>query len=649
MADGKSEGIYASLQRSPHHPDLVKSPHELQDGLSLDSQPNFGEELGLTHSDLQFLHDSNPFDGLPDTILDHLDICSDLWPGTEGNGSGHTDSFPQRNNTEGVSSAPFDISQHFPSSFPSSKDQLDDLLRDTLGLQATSDRLPEPCGSNETLETGNHKRSTSHKSSINGVLDFADEPFRPAKRQCRDGPVDRDDNRYMLPNTAGEVSRETPYTAGESHGINDSPGAAFTGESDDLNSLFSEWDLDLKETSSNPTRQSSSDPFSIHSKISAQPASSEKPCDAYARTSSQHPLALPEVAHQPTSIAIQPPSTAYGDSRSYRHTSVDSLFDDTTPDGPGVFQNHEAFSPLASDTQDQTLSHDSTSTSCQILKKNDLQEDDLVSTRVREVIRNTQAVSKYISPYPRVGGSLGYLPSNPTLHVKCVEVAEDEVVARLESYRKNVRTLAREKNKYMWANEEWKKANLGAGKSNEQVLKEELMCLRRALNAKDKKAKEALEEAAAWRNEYRKISFFYSNLLHRVAPRSAINRPMATPNKPPNSQAPAPLPSSQNGNSPNPDATVQHDNEKASAANAAKLPSIQPNVEALTAMQKRQYNWLPGQNPLQKNIRPRPHAGNQYGREGSQQTPSSTSSPSGNQHKSGESTNNDNSVIEVEG
>lgn len=144
----------------------------------------------------------------------------------------------------------------------------------------------------------------------------------------------------------------------------------------------------------------------------------------------------------------------------------------------------------------------------------ELSTGDLLGAQIREVFRHQQQAPRYISPYPRVGGPLGYLPSSPSLHTKCVEVSTDEVVERMRKYRQRIHSVAYERDKYMQSNAEKALIDSRTGKTTSQMMKEEIGSLKRSMYSQNKKTEQLRREADEWRTRFDQVTQTYNNLVH---------------------------------------------------------------------------------------------------------------------------------------
>src|SRR4029077_3973074 len=140
------------------------------------------------------------------------------------------------------------------------------------------------------------------------------------------------------------------------------------------------------------------------------------------------------------------------------------------------------------------------------------------TSRFHELAQTANSQPKYISPYPSYNGRLGYFPSFPAPHIKCVEAASTHTVARLTYMKQRIQALTYERNKYRKSYEEWTAATLdpGPGKTREQLIKEENRKLKRESTQLEKKLAEHKMEAEIWKNQFSHISGIYNSLLVEI-------------------------------------------------------------------------------------------------------------------------------------
>ncbi|KAF9886127.1 hypothetical protein FE257_012062 [Aspergillus nanangensis] len=144
-----------------------------------------------------------------------------------------------------------------------------------------------------------------------------------------------------------------------------------------------------------------------------------------------------------------------------------------------------------------------------------LDSQDIVSNAICESL-HIRSTPQYTSPYPVCGGRLGYLPSAPGIHVKCIEVVEDEVDSRMSDLKDKVQRLTYERNKYRTAWNQCTTLDAATGKSKEQLLREENIRLRRGAVHQQSKIEQHKGEAAEWRRKLNDLSIVYNNLLYEI-------------------------------------------------------------------------------------------------------------------------------------
>ncbi|KAF7118296.1 hypothetical protein CNMCM5793_007712 [Aspergillus hiratsukae] len=134
----------------------------------------------------------------------------------------------------------------------------------------------------------------------------------------------------------------------------------------------------------------------------------------------------------------------------------------------------------------------------------------------RETLQRVDREPKYISPYPVYHGPLGYLPSAPGVHVKCIHVADDQVNARFSHLKYKVHQLKYERDKYRDAWSKWTALEASTGKSRAQILEEENATLRRVSTQHQKRAEQYKQELEVWKGRLHDLSVIYNNLLYEI-------------------------------------------------------------------------------------------------------------------------------------
>ncbi|KAB8227748.1 uncharacterized protein BDW43DRAFT_293291 [Aspergillus alliaceus] len=274
-----------------------------------------------------------------------------------------------------------------------------------------------------------------------------------------------------------------------------------------------------------------------------------------------------------------------------------------------------------------------------------LDSHDIVSNTSREILQRIHQDPEYTSPYPAYGGPLGYLPSAPGIHVKCIEVAEDRMNYRLSNLKDRVYQLTCERNKYKNAWFQWTTIDPATGKTKEQLLREENSMLRRVSSQHQNRVEQYKREATEWKNRLHELGTIYNNLLYdihvqrqlpAVAPIPDSYKPPRTSQAPrgrshtPNSHAATPVPSG-NTQPPNqgsqplpsqcsgayegqPPAESQlalgqgpaetrpttvtidlTDETESQSAHSEPLQAEQRRMELLQSLRNKRYDWLQGE------------------------------------------------------
>ncbi|KAL4987595.1 hypothetical protein BDW68DRAFT_160865 [Aspergillus falconensis] len=143
-----------------------------------------------------------------------------------------------------------------------------------------------------------------------------------------------------------------------------------------------------------------------------------------------------------------------------------------------------------------------------------LDEQNILATTTREFLQ-VRKEPEYVSPYSVSGGPLGYLPSNPAIHVKCVAVGDDKMLNEVQSLRAQLYQTTRERDQYKKSLLQYAELD-GSGKSPEQLLREENAMLRRVSTRHRSRVDEYKNEAAAWKNKLHEVSTLYNNLLYEI-------------------------------------------------------------------------------------------------------------------------------------
>ncbi|KAL4954786.1 hypothetical protein BDW69DRAFT_162434 [Aspergillus filifer] len=242
-----------------------------------------------------------------------------------------------------------------------------------------------------------------------------------------------------------------------------------------------------------------------------------------------------------------------------------------------------------------------------------LNDQDVLANGTREFLQIGKQ-PEYDSPYYVSGGPLGYLPSNPALHVKSVAVGKTKKDCQILDLQAKLGQITRERDRYKKSLSQYTTLN-EAGKSPEQLLREENASLRRVSSRHQARVEEYKKEAADWRNQLYTVSTMYNNLLYEIQVNKRLPAVGSVPAgyKPPKiSEQPAPF---------NQQAAVQSlpVNSQVSQATATQpcldkqrqsvtidltddneLPPTPPaDSEPSTALQtlrSKKYSWLPVKN-----------------------------------------------------
>ena len=173
-----------------------------------------------------------------------------------------------------------------------------------------------------------------------------------------------------------------------------------------------------------------------------------------------------------------------------------------TPASTPVSEHITAPFPSMSDTTKQRFSLDA---------------QDLTANTSKEVLQRPNNVPQYSSPYPAYGGPLGYLPSAPGLHVKCVEVADEHMNFRIESLRDKNQQLTTERNKYKKFFDEFSTVDPATGKTKQQLLLEQNSNLRRVCTRHQTRVEYCKKEIEDWKGRLNEVSTMYNNLIYEIS------------------------------------------------------------------------------------------------------------------------------------
>lgn len=138
---------------------------------------------------------------------------------------------------------------------------------------------------------------------------------------------------------------------------------------------------------------------------------------------------------------------------------------------------------------------------------------DTLNNTYREILQRVDQEPQYVSPYPKYGGALGYLPSSPAIHVKYTEVGDTTMNDRIQDLRKRLRRASYERDKYKNSWFKWMRVDSATGKVNDQVRRDEVATLRRINSLREGKMNSLKQETADWKRKYGALGVTYNNLL----------------------------------------------------------------------------------------------------------------------------------------
>ncbi|RAK93684.1 hypothetical protein BO79DRAFT_164649 [Aspergillus costaricaensis CBS 115574] len=245
-----------------------------------------------------------------------------------------------------------------------------------------------------------------------------------------------------------------------------------------------------------------------------------------------------------------------------------------------------------------------------------LDHQDIVDSTNREALQRVFAEPEYVSPYPVYGGPLGYMPSAPNIHVRCIEVSDDRTNLRLATLRNKVQQLTLERNKYK---QEWALASdltamdPATGKTKQQTLLEQNAMLRRVCSRHQQRVEQYKQEAIEWKNKLHDLGTIYNNLLYEIQVQKQMPAvaPIPTGYKPPRARQassnaaslqpstsqPQSMASTPNASAGEPitiDLTEETGDDASSAANPTpeEQEERQRRVEMLQSLRNKKYSWL---------------------------------------------------------
>ncbi|OJJ74022.1 hypothetical protein ASPBRDRAFT_194910 [Aspergillus brasiliensis CBS 101740] len=249
-----------------------------------------------------------------------------------------------------------------------------------------------------------------------------------------------------------------------------------------------------------------------------------------------------------------------------------------------------------------------------------LDHQEIVDSTNREALQRVFAEPEYVSPYPVYGGPLGYMPSAPNIHVRCIEVSDDRTNLRLATLRNKVQQLTLERNKYK---QEWALASdmtavdPATGKTKQQTLLEQNAMLRRVCSRHQQRVEQYKQETIEWKNKLHDLGTIYNNLLYDIhqkqmpavapipngyKPPRARQANSSAASLPPSTSHPQSITSTPNayaGNSEEP-ITIDLTEETGDDVSAAANPTPEEQEESqrragmLQSLRNKKYSWLGG-------------------------------------------------------
>ncbi|PWY67403.1 hypothetical protein BO83DRAFT_380592 [Aspergillus eucalypticola CBS 122712] len=268
-----------------------------------------------------------------------------------------------------------------------------------------------------------------------------------------------------------------------------------------------------------------------------------------------------------------------------------------------------------------------------------IDDQDIVDSTNREALQRVFAEPEYVSPYPVYGGPLGYMPSAPNIHVRCIEVSDDRTNLRLATLRNKVQQLTLERNKYK---QEWALASdltamdPATGKTKQQTLLEQNAMLRRVCSRHQQRVEQYKQEAIEWKNKLHDLGTIYNNLLYEIQVQKQMPAvaPIPTGYKPPRARQassnatslqpstsqPQSMASTPNASAGEPitiDLTEETGDDGSAAANPTpeEQEERQRRVEMLQSLRNKKYSWLGdadgdvGNQNLRLSVTPAPRQG----------------------------------------
>ncbi|EFQ96758.1 hypothetical protein MGYG_08682 [Nannizzia gypsea CBS 118893] len=552
MQSSSSEGIYASLQTLPCCFSPVQSPHEPRAGDSPNSQPTVNQGQELTHllePQLQHLWDfPSELDG-----IEGLDSLSDL--GFFGDGEDLQAALDRFTAVNGVDDGITGNQLQYATS-------LDGDTTPAAGKTSThGGQLPTDEHADTLtvgpLGDGKHMLKRPFNNIDDATSSVIDDVCGTFKRQCTPAKA-------LETLTAEGVLSSTIDTTSPSHTGDGLINPSQQGSNPSV--LFSQDrssgeenvppNITVEHTRASSPVQCTADEIARGERESSVDSLFDDDFDILNKTAPP-----PAPAHQPLSL----PGTI-------RHTLPSSIL--SPPESPPTIEEPASFKPWVRKPVSEIIK-----------KYNSIGNQDLLNSMYRQVFTTPCNAEKYISPYPRMGGPLGYLPSTPVAHVKCVEVADSTVSDRINQYRKIAQKMRYERDKNAWLAAQWNGIDPVTGKSKAQLMREECTLLKRSITFKNKAIEEATAEAERWRIKFRNLEAAHLNLQtqYHAAIAIASKATAATLGSRQTPSKPTAIPSG-----------------PARIDLTAEEPAIAgPAVSALSRMRMKKYSWLDNSRPCQ--------------------------------------------------
>ncbi|RAL11571.1 uncharacterized protein BO97DRAFT_98498 [Aspergillus homomorphus CBS 101889] len=174
-----------------------------------------------------------------------------------------------------------------------------------------------------------------------------------------------------------------------------------------------------------------------------------------------------------------------------------------------------------------------------------IDDQDLIDSTSREVLQRVCEQPPYISPYPTYAGPLGYLPSAPNIHVRCIEVAEDRANFRLSTLKSRVQQLSVERHKLRTKLDhltEMSTVDRRTGKTQYEMLRDENAMLRRVCTQHKNRVEQYKKETLEWKSKLHELGTVYNHLLYEIQVQKQVPAVTGIPTgyKPPRELQPKP-------------------------------------------------------------------------------------------------------------